>query len=968
MRSSLQSASRRVSRAFAAWIVAGVFAAAPPVAGSQGISSGSIHGRVIDETNAALPGVAVTLTSPALQLRELAAVTDAEGGYSFRDLPPGVYSIKYELAGFQTVVRDAVRLNVGFAARIDVTLKIGEVQETLTVTGQAPVVDVTTTTGSTNFTKEMLEKIPTSRSMWQVLAMTPGVRVTSTPDVGGSTVGTQQSYSNYGTAGQVTPQLEGIDTREGVSGAGFYYDYTAFEEVQVKAVGNDAETALPGTNFVGIVKSGGNEFHGTFLASGQNARLQSNNIDDALRAQGITEGNPLSHYWDLGADLGGPIMRDKFWFYAAYRAQRVVNRVLGYSKTAGPDGIYGTPDDELGDDRTDLRNYTAKLSFQPGRRYRLIGFYQLNEKDQPEREADRFRPRESTQQAVFPPSAWKVEIQGTPSDSIIYNVRFGRHGFTGYRRPIRGVTEPTRFDRDTGRYTGVNENLFERTRIRWQSQGSISFFPKAFLGGDHAFKAGYAIASEFLGWYRANRPSGNYLLTYDRVGGRSFQPVEITTYNLPLNQNSGNRMTDYSAYVKDTWTLGRVTANLGLRWERYHSFLEEQTKPQGVFGESGTFPALDVLTWTAVAPRVGLSWDIGGNGRTVLKGTYGWYNYTMGDDFAEQFNKNGYVRTTYRWRDPDGNNDYTPGEVNLDPNGPDFLRLAGPRNNILNPDLKQPRTHEVSIGFERELAANFSAKALYVYKRQSHLYEFVNVLRPYSAYNIAVTRRDPGPDGVLGTPDDASSVTMYDYDPAFRGAAFVAFKPLNREGRDDSYQTIELTLNKRTSRNWDMITSFSATKNHRWLVGVPQSPNDEFFPLDSTWNWQLKVLGSYVWKYQIRTSAFFQHVSGDPGQRTYVFRQADPDRGLPLRQLGTVTLRLEPFGARREPNLNVLNLRASKTLALGNRVRMTLDVDVFNALNANDAAQIRYVSGPSFGAITQILPPRTGRFSATVTF
>ncbi|MBI2835974.1 MAG: hypothetical protein HYX76_16275, partial [Acidobacteria bacterium] len=146
------------------------------------------------------------------------------------------------------------------------------------------------------------------------------------------------------------------------------------------------------------------------------------------------------------------------------------------------------------------------------------------------------------------------------------------------------------------------------------------------------------------------------------------------------------------------------------------------------------------------------------------------------------------------------------------------------------------------------------------------------------------------------------------------------------------------------------------------------SPNDEFFPVDETWNWQFKALGSYVWKYDIRTSAFFQHISGDPGQRTYVFRQADPDGGLALRQLGTVTLRLEPFGTRREPNLNVLNLRGSKTLALNRRVRVTLDVDVFNVLNANSAAQIRYVSGPSFGAITQILPPRIGRFSATLTF
>src|SRR5207302_624007 len=143
-------------------------------------------------------------------------------------------------------------------------------------------------------------------------------------------------------------------------------------------------------------------------------------------------------------------------------------------------------------------------------------------------------------------------------------------------------------------------------------------------------------------------------------------------------------------------------------------------------------------------------------------------------------NQNTLVTTRYRWLDPDRNGDYTPGEVNLDVNGPDFISVTGASNNLLNRDLKQPITHEISSSLERELSAGFSAKALYVYKRQNQLYNAINVLRPSSAYNIPITRRDPGPDGVLGNADDGGRVTFYDYDAAFRGAAFTGSKFLNR--------------------------------------------------------------------------------------------------------------------------------------------------------------------------------------------
>lgn len=950
----------------AACLVLLLFASAS-TASAQSVASGAIQGRLVDENGAALPGVTVTLTSPALQMPQLTTTSDGEGAYRFIDLPAGTYAVKYELAGFQVVVREGLRLNVGFVAKVDVTMKLGGLQETITVSGQTPVVDASTTTGSTNFTKETLAAIPTTKSMWQILAMTPGVRMTD-HDVGGSKIGQQIDYRNYGTFGQVTPMIEGINTRQDTTRAGFYYDYNALEEAQVKAVAADAEVALPGTTWVAVVKSGGNDFHGSGAIAGESSALQSNNIDDALRAQGISAANSTKWITDSSADLGGRIIMDKLWFYTAWHDQRRHSNLLGFVKAPGPDGVYLTGDDVPAVAIASLTNQTVKLSYQPSAAYRVIGFYQRNAKFDNADAADRFHPLEAAPVLNFVPRAAKIELQGSPSKSVLINVLGGRQYYLSARDPQPGSDRPgnpSRLFRETGLFTGPAEPL-HRPRERWQTTGSVSVFPNGTFLGHHALKAGYTVYYERMGREYVNKQAGNYLLVYDKVGQISSQPVEIQTFNYPI-QAVKNRMAEFSGYVKDSWTIARLTANIGVRLERYHSFIGAQTKEQGQFGSAGTFDPIDVLTWVSAAPRVGLAYDVTGNGKTVVKATYGWFNHTMGDDYAEPYNRNGLVTTTYRWRDPDGNNDYTPGEVNLDTNGPDFLGISGSANNINNTALRQPITHELSAAFERELMPNFGARLLYVYKRQVRLFDTVNVLRPYSAFNIPIRRRDPGPDGVLNTADDGGFVTIDDYDAAYRGTRFVGNERLNA-GAPDSYNNIEATINKRTSHNWDAIASFLATKNHRQLKLIPESPNDEPFRVDTTWDWQFKAEGSYHLPKNARVAFFYEHYSGKALQRTYVFRSADPDSGTPLRQLSTVTLRLEPLGARRLPQQKLLNFRLSKFIELGRGRKFTIDADLFNALNSNVALDAVPASGPSFGKITSIVPPRIGRLGVTFSF
>jgi hypothetical protein len=203
------------------------------------------------------------------------------GQYRFVDIPIGIYKIQYQLAGFQGVIHEDVRLNAGFVARIDVVMKVGALNESITVTGQSPVVDVSTTAGITNFTKEMLQTVPNTRSMWQVLAMSPGVRPAGTPDVGGSQLGIQQGYKNYGTSGQVTPQLEGINTRQAESTAGFFYDYAALEEAQVKSVGNDAGLARTRGGFMSRLRG--------FLGSGGPDEASWDDVEETLQRRALMQ-------------------------------------------------------------------------------------------------------------------------------------------------------------------------------------------------------------------------------------------------------------------------------------------------------------------------------------------------------------------------------------------------------------------------------------------------------------------------------------------------------------------------------------------------------------------------------------------------------------------------------------------------------------------------------------------------------
>jgi len=945
---------------------------------AQSVSSGTIEGTVKDESNGVLPGVTITVTSPQLQVGQLVQVSDTAGSYKFVDLPAGTYRLKAELPGFSTSVRDDLRLTVGFNARVDLTLKLGAMEESVTVSGQSPVVDVTSTTASVAFTKEVLDTIPRGRDLQNVFAMAPGV-TQAVADVGGSTMAQRQNLSSYGVLSQPKLQVEGMNITMGADqNTAIYFNDSTLEEVQIRSSGNDAEVSVPGISMVAIMKSGGNTFHGTYQASTESPKFQADNLNDALRAQGLTATSPLKNFYDLSADLGGRIVRDKLWFYGAYGKQAKKEGVLGFAAGPGPDGKYLTADDPLANAETSLSQMSAKLSYQLTKNNRVVYAWQRGTKAQPQNNAGRFTPLESTRDYTNPTAIQKIELQSMINPRVLVNAVGGYSGYvTDYdaARSYARADAPPRQDLATTLNTGSAPLHQNKTRDRIQTDDSISFFPERSFAGKHEFKTGISIYLDKSSDGYSNNLACNCVLYTDTIGGAPNTPSQIRIYNTPVVPADHDNT--YAVYVKDSWRpTSRITLNLGIRWERQHSFLPAQSfggaRDWATVFPAGSFPQIEVQKLTRAVPRTGMAWDVGG--KSVVKATFGLYNYLLGDTYADAFNRNATANAVFNWHDLNGDKLYQPGEVNLDLNGSDFKSITAASNQILNPNLKSPDIWETTASFERELAANMGLRLMYVNKRVSgsivnslNQTVSINSLRPYSAWSVPITRRDPGPDGTLGTGDDAGKVTLADYSVAFRGAAFVNAQTVNATNTD-RYHSVEATLTKRFSSRWTGQVSYFAVKNHRWLSSVFNSPNDQFFPLDETWSWAGNVTGSYRMPGDVTISGFLQSKNGVTGQRTYIFRQVDPDGGLAIAQNGNTTIRLEPYGSQRLSAQNILNLRGSKDFSFGGSRRIDVDVDVFNVLNAATPTSANFQSGPSFGYVTNVIPARIARLGVRFRF
>jgi outer membrane receptor protein involved in Fe transport len=931
----------------------------------QAVSSatGAINGRVTDTTQAVMPGVTVTITSPAL-MGTRTAVTDADGQYRVTAVPPGDYTLLFELTGFTPVRNDGIRISVGFTATVNAEMKVASLNESVVVTGQSPVVDTSQTQIGNTFDARQLSALPTSRDYFSLLAGSPAIQMNRI-DVGGSTNGTQQGFVVYGTTGQVRASIEGLNATEATGAFGNYPDVGAMEEVQINTAAHSAEASTPGVQSQFISKSGGNEFRGTFFGGYSSESWQLFNIDADQIARGLQGGgglkaeevNRLSSYQDANIGFGGYAIKDRVWWYGSYRHQDIKARFVNFP---------------VKPQTTILNNYSAKVTYNLSPQNKIIGYTQPSQKKQPQR-FDSFLLGVDTGINTSEATTWnqnfwawvhKAEWNGVLSDNAFAEIRGGQYGY----------------DWDNGvngsglRYEDIGNNLiygrnrnWARQRRRNQVLGSASLFRNTGTG-EHNVKIGGEIFYETV--------VDIYIDGYEEDILHVMQngaPLDVILFQAP--NTSQNGLWTYGAYANDTYRVtSRLTLNLGARFDRYRAFLPRQEHAAGRFNPAPiTFAARDnVIDFNLFAPRLGVTYDFTGNGKSVLKFNYGKYWFNPGADFLFNVNENSNAWwRRYRWIDSNGDGRWNPGEQGATPTS----SRGGVALESLDPALEDTRTDEVAVFLERELMPSFGIRAGYVWRGLRNQYARINVAQPYEAFTVPVSIPDPGPDGRAGTADDRSPIAGFDLAPAYRGLAPVNMTTNVRNG-DGDFHTFEITGTKRMSQRWSLLASYGYTKsfdngNTAYLGNsvranaLPATPNDEINTTEGRHEYDrqtVKLAGTWntPW-WAVSFSPMLRYQQGFPFGRTFA------TSGSTL-SYGSVRILAEPFGTRRQDDIVITDLRLEKTFGMGSRRDVSAFFDVYNMFNANPEQNLQWSSGTAFNRPLSIVPPRLARIGVKVNF
>src|SRR5688500_7321599 len=779
---------------------------------------GRINGTVTDNTGAVLPGVTVTASSPAL-IQPQVQVTGGDGGYRFLALPPGVYAIDFELTGFQNVKRQDVRVIINQTRTVDQQLNVATLQETVTVTGDSPIVDTSTTSMGTNFTKELLTEIPNARDVWAAMSQAPGRQVTAF-DVGGSNPGNQTGIRSYGMDTQNQTRMEGIDTTEGTAANAGYFDFGSFEEFQVGGAGADAGAFAGGAVLSISVKSGGDRFSGTWYSDYVSESQLTDNVPDYLRqantpdedgffsrlptglcfdraGEQICRGNAVKKQYDLNGDIGGPIWKQKAWFFTSWR----LNDKYAYITGLG---------DEV--ERSKLSNkYTFKGTFQVGRNNQIIGYLNKREKLQDKRGINLNTPLSAAYYQSSRNYPWKAEWTSVLGSRAFLDVLYGNWYNFFPLRPVRdfglydGPWTPPRQDTATSQWspTGGNNGYQDQKRYKPQVYTTLSYFKDGWMGS-HDLRFGYD-------WKRDRRSLFNdqpFDIWYRDNNGALAQ---VDIFNSPVT--GINDVVYTSGWVNDTWKLtNRLTLNLGFRVENYKDQWPEQSlTPNGIPALAGwtdlryrqfvapiTVEARTVANTTTVAPKVGFAYDLTGDNRTVIKAFVGQSRWNSADQLADQENPVGLSQLRYAFvscaagqtTGCDLNGDRlvsSPAEL-----GAWQQTLGGGGSIRVDRDLTRPTTNEVSVNLEREITTGLSGRASWVYKNMRNVWGEIDVVRE-AGYTVPFTITDPGVDRVVGTADDQRFETRA---LAAGTGQDRVFTNLGERGNAD-FQNVEFAINRR---------------------------------------------------------------------------------------------------------------------------------------------------------------------------
>jgi len=986
-----------------------------PALASAQVQRGSLFVKVADEQGGILPGATLELSSPVMPVA-MTGVSDALGQYRFPSLGVGTYNLKVSLQGLQTVIRSGLVITQDQTVEVNITLKVGSMSEAVTVVAETPVVDTKAATLQVNIDKNILQGTPGGQDIWSIIEYkAPGVTIDtgngSPPDVGGNQGGLQRSLTARGVPnGQNTQMLNGVNVNDPAA-QGFsmnYYVPEALDNIQVSTAAEDISIGTAGVFINMVTKSGSNRYGGQFFATCQakcGVPTQSSNITPAENVLGLpTPSNQTSLLTNTNFQIGGPILHNKLFFFQSTNFQAIHVGVTGFPAPPLPNvptvfQQFATPSQ---DDTTDTLAGEGKVTYALNSKQRFEGYLSKQRYDKPNRGASISNTQDSDFKEldtfVIMQASWNYVM----SERMFLDTRvsYNNTHFDLFQKtnlqPLSDLSTGNQYQNNT-----TQQFMFRRRSevlSNWQY-----FIPKA-LGGRHEFRLGFdnGYTPETVTFSKA----GNVTSVINSMLNPEAQTV--TLFNTPVIVNRAVNTT--ALYGQETYSINRLTAVAGVRWERVEGYLPPQTTtadsqyfPAGtVFNNvniNGVVQNYTVLSqyaavrddplWHNWAPRMSLAYDLTGKGRSALKFSAGRYLDQISTGTPP--NPNGLINQTYAWND--ANNDLVFNPAGITWNGTQYVggelgalqRTSIPAPSGFNQAEQRPYTNEETVEFDQEVMANLSASVAFVHAAQHNQLATVdqNQALWFAAVNPlyqAVQLTDPGRDGTL---PGATNVPITAFQLVNPNAA-IASITTNDDRLDQHSKGVSLDLNKRFSNGWAMIAGYTFQHIDQLDSGV-SNPNAliNATGVSGGREQDYKLTGTFQLPYQILFAVNGRLDSGLPITRTWTIPACS--KRVPTDCLNAqTTINAEPRGDIQLPWLGTVDLRFGRFFNVGTN-RFDVSVDVYNVTNANTVYSVRTQTGvttvflnnnplstseviPSFLSPTGITSPRILRFNLTWTF
>ena len=911
----------------------------------------AIAGVVRDTSGAVMPGVTVEATSPALIEKVRTVVTDAEGLYRVIDLRPGTYTVTFTLPGFSTVRREGIVLETNFTANVNVDLRVGTLEETVTVSGQTPVVDISSAQQGAVLTKELLETLPSSRT-WGTNTVPAITRVV---DVGGSSATGGLNLKVFGSNDAWNEIL--VDGMSMVAAAGYpgvYYNFDTLEEVLYQVGGGTAEASSSGVIVNMIPRQGGNDITGDITTVFSDRHFASSNYTDELRKRGLTAPSGLYEMYDVNASLGGPIRRNKLWFFGSARRWKYDAYV---ANAFNPDGSRAV-DDYL------LYNYTARLTYQLSPRNKISALYDLSRKNQGHRGfSPGFSPEAAYQSwTPIPPTGNSVlKYTSTVSNKLLVESAFSTQVFKFIGVYLPEVAPPSAAKpygdiakRDLLRGTTWGAAPGGETYLRsfiYHVNSSVSY-----VTGSHAFKVGQQFGRGYAGAGTTNQ-NGSLVQQY-----RNGLPDSVVAYNTPTNVQTDLDL-QLALFAQDSWTMGRLTFNPGIRYDIHRNSIPVQAAAAGRFVPARRFAAMpDIIAWNDLSPRLSAVYDVFGNGRTALKGSFGKYPQFEQTVTAAAYNPmtatggtGSAVTDTRTWSDTNRNDIAEDNELGPSTNNRFGLGL----DRFVDPDLKRPYSWMTSIGVQHELRPGLGVSIAYN-RRDFRRPIWTDNRETTSADYTLITIPDPR--------DAAQTLPVYNLNVNKRG--LVNNYDTNSDRNTRLYRGVDLSLTSRFRNG--TVTASSSTGRLQTVTCEVEDPNALRFcdhtMLDMPFLSSFRFVATYRLPLDIRLSGVFQSAPGGAvGEPIYSINYIVNRTIVPTLTNPSVTVRLDEPGSQRYPQINQVDFAVGKEFRRG-RVQLTPKLEVANALNVSPVLTQVTTFGSSLGTPQGILPGRMARFNLGMKF